>query len=113
MKPLGYLGPISQEWLDENKVVGCPHPHITSDHFSLLVELGLCPDGFPAGSSDESASTSGQQQQAVGHIGSHNSSSSSSAIGSGLIGGGLGGGWGGGGGGSSSRMHFAPNGFGR
>ena len=30
MKPLGYLGPISQEWLDDNKVVGCPHPHITS-----------------------------------------------------------------------------------
>jgi len=47
MKPLGYLGPISQEWLDDNKVVGCPHPHITSDHFSLLAELGLCPDGFP------------------------------------------------------------------
>jgi len=45
MRPLGILGPISEEWLEENKIVGCPHPHITSDHFSLLVELGLAPNG--------------------------------------------------------------------
>jgi len=43
MRPLGVLGPISDEWLKENKIVGCPHPHITSDHFSLLVELGMVP----------------------------------------------------------------------
>ncbi|XP_053671969.1 CCR4-NOT transcription complex subunit 6-like [Anopheles nili] len=41
MVPLGLLGPISSEWLRENKVVGCPHPHIPSDHFPLLVELEL------------------------------------------------------------------------
>jgi len=41
MKPLGILGPISEEWLKEGKIIGCPHPHIPSDHFSLLVELGL------------------------------------------------------------------------
>lgn len=41
MVPLGLLGPISNEWLRENKVVGCPHPHIPSDHFPLLVELEL------------------------------------------------------------------------
>ena len=29
-RPMGYLGPISEDWLKENKVVGCPHPHITS-----------------------------------------------------------------------------------
>jgi mRNA deadenylase 3'-5' endonuclease subunit Ccr4 len=40
MKPLGYLGPISQEWLDENKVVGCPHPHITSGT-SGIVQNGI------------------------------------------------------------------------
>lgn len=39
--PLGLLGPISADWLRENKVVGCPHPHIPSDHFPLLVELEL------------------------------------------------------------------------
>lgn len=41
MVPLGLLGPVSNEWLRENKVVGCPHPHIPSDHFPLLVELEL------------------------------------------------------------------------
>ncbi len=33
MKVLGYLGPISEEWLRENKILGCPHPHITSGTF--------------------------------------------------------------------------------
>ncbi|XP_030376482.1 CCR4-NOT transcription complex subunit 6-like isoform X1 [Scaptodrosophila lebanonensis] len=41
MNPLGLLGPVSTDWLRENKVVGCPHPHIPSDHFPLLVELEL------------------------------------------------------------------------
>ncbi|XP_055378249.1 CCR4-NOT transcription complex subunit 6-like [Condylostylus longicornis] len=41
MVPLGLLGPISNDWLRENKIVGCPHPHIPSDHFPLLVELEL------------------------------------------------------------------------
>lgn len=41
MVPLGLLGPLSNEWLRESKVVGCPHPHIPSDHFPLLVELEL------------------------------------------------------------------------
>ena len=45
MKPLGILGPISEEWLKEGKIIGCPHPHIPSDHFSLLVEMGLTVDG--------------------------------------------------------------------
>lgn len=47
MVPLGLLGPVSQDWLRENKVVGCPHPHIPSDHFPLLVELEL---GYPSNS---------------------------------------------------------------
>jgi CCR4-NOT transcription complex subunit 6 len=51
MRPLGFLGPISEDWLKENKVVGCPHPHITSDHFSLLVELGMSPSQVSSNSS--------------------------------------------------------------
>lgn len=43
MKPLGLLGPLSTEWITQNKVVGCPHPHIFSDHFPLLVELEMVP----------------------------------------------------------------------
>ncbi|XP_008481285.1 CCR4-NOT transcription complex subunit 6-like [Diaphorina citri] len=30
MTPLGLLGPLNQDWLKENKVIGCPHPHIPS-----------------------------------------------------------------------------------
>lgn len=45
MVPLGLLGPVSPDWLKENKVVGCPHPHIPSDHFPLLVELELTHNG--------------------------------------------------------------------
>lgn len=41
MVPLGLLGPLSSDWLRENKVVGCPHPRIPSDHFPLLVEVEL------------------------------------------------------------------------
>lgn len=43
MTPLGLLGPISQEWITQNKVIGCPHPHVYSDHFPLLVELEMVP----------------------------------------------------------------------
>ena len=30
MKPLGFLGPMDPSWLKENKVIGCPHPHLSS-----------------------------------------------------------------------------------
>uniref|UniRef100_UPI00358E9A2B CCR4-NOT transcription complex subunit 6-like-B isoform X2 n=1 Tax=Myxine glutinosa TaxID=7769 RepID=UPI00358E9A2B len=40
---LGVLGPLDPHWLDENSITGCPHPHIPSDHFSLLAELELLP----------------------------------------------------------------------
>ncbi|XP_050300487.1 CCR4-NOT transcription complex subunit 6-like isoform X2 [Anthonomus grandis grandis] len=43
MTPLGLLGPISQDWITQNKVIGCPHPHVYSDHFPLLVELEMVP----------------------------------------------------------------------
>ncbi|XP_071515621.1 uncharacterized protein [Panulirus ornatus] len=43
MSSLGVLGPIDPDWFRENKVMGCPHPHIPSDHFSLLVQLEMRP----------------------------------------------------------------------
>nr|CAG4640873.1 EOG090X06K5 [Eulimnadia texana] len=43
MSPLGLLGPIDTDWLKENKVIGCPHPHIPSDHFPLLAEIEMSP----------------------------------------------------------------------
>lgn len=30
MTPLGLLGPLNPDWLKDNKVIGCPHPHIPS-----------------------------------------------------------------------------------
>lgn len=41
LRVLGALGPYDEEWFRQNKVLGCPHPHIPSDHFSLLVELEM------------------------------------------------------------------------
>lgn len=40
---LGSLDQISESWFAEKKVLGCPHVHIPSDHFALLVELELRP----------------------------------------------------------------------
>ncbi|ESO87112.1 hypothetical protein LOTGIDRAFT_106923 [Lottia gigantea] len=41
MKLLGMLGAVDDEWFRENKIIGCPHPHIPSDHFSLFVEFEM------------------------------------------------------------------------
>ncbi|XP_041111564.1 CCR4-NOT transcription complex subunit 6-like [Polyodon spathula] len=43
MSVLGVLGPLDPQWLIENSITGCPHPHIPSDHFSLLTQLELHP----------------------------------------------------------------------
>ena len=36
MRPLGFLGPIDQEWIKENKIIGCPHPHMSSGNFLMF-----------------------------------------------------------------------------
>ncbi|XP_041364150.1 uncharacterized protein LOC121379569 isoform X1 [Gigantopelta aegis] len=41
VKILGMLGPHDEEWFRQNKVIGCPHPHMPSDHFSLFIELEM------------------------------------------------------------------------
>ncbi|XP_037525302.1 CCR4-NOT transcription complex subunit 6-like isoform X4 [Rhipicephalus sanguineus] len=41
MSVLGVLGPLDPQWLLENKVVGCPHPHVPSDHLPLLAQLEM------------------------------------------------------------------------
>jgi len=35
MTPLGLLGPLAPEWFKDNKVLGCPHPHIPSGKYPL------------------------------------------------------------------------------
>uniref|UniRef100_A0A8C7P318 poly(A)-specific ribonuclease n=1 Tax=Oncorhynchus mykiss TaxID=8022 RepID=A0A8C7P318_ONCMY len=47
---LGILGPLDSNWLHENNISGCPHPHIPSDHFSLFAQLELLlPSTLPQG----------------------------------------------------------------
>ncbi|XP_064458333.1 CCR4-NOT transcription complex subunit 6-like isoform X3 [Ornithodoros turicata] len=47
MSVLGVLGPLDPQWLQDNKVVGCPHPHVPSDHFPLLAQLEMTlPNGL-------------------------------------------------------------------
>ncbi|XP_077457694.1 CCR4-NOT transcription complex subunit 6-like [Stigmatopora argus] len=41
MSALGVLGPLDANWLSDNNMTGCPHPHVPSDHFSLLAQLEL------------------------------------------------------------------------
>ncbi|TRZ04385.1 hypothetical protein DNTS_017698, partial [Danionella cerebrum] len=43
MRVLGVLGPLVTQWLKDNNIIGCPHPHIPSDHFSLLAQLEYQP----------------------------------------------------------------------
>uniref|UniRef100_A0A8C7J6S6 poly(A)-specific ribonuclease n=1 Tax=Oncorhynchus kisutch TaxID=8019 RepID=A0A8C7J6S6_ONCKI len=43
MSVAGLLGPLESQWLTDNNITGCPHPHIPSDHFSLLAQLELHP----------------------------------------------------------------------
>ncbi|VEL29770.1 unnamed protein product [Protopolystoma xenopodis] len=38
---LGSLDQLPDSWFNQEKVVGCPHVHVPSDHFPLLVELEL------------------------------------------------------------------------
>lgn len=41
MSTLGLLGPLDPEWIKDNKIVGCPHPYLPSDHFPLLAEFEM------------------------------------------------------------------------
>ncbi|KAL3320267.1 CCR4-NOT transcription complex subunit 6-like [Cichlidogyrus casuarinus] len=41
LRLLGSLDQVPESWFAENRVMGCPHVHMASDHFPLLVELEL------------------------------------------------------------------------
>ncbi|XP_029456311.1 CCR4-NOT transcription complex subunit 6-like isoform X3 [Rhinatrema bivittatum] len=47
MNVLGVLGPLDPQWVADNNITGCPHPHVPSDHFSLLTQLELHPSLLP------------------------------------------------------------------
>ncbi|KAI6218823.1 Leucine-rich repeat and Endonuclease exonuclease phosphatase domain containing protein [Aphelenchoides fujianensis] len=37
------LGPLDQRWLNENKILGFPHPHVPSDHIPIMSCYALRP----------------------------------------------------------------------
>lgn len=41
MRPLRVMGPTDITWFERNKVIGCPHPHIPSDHLPLMIQVQL------------------------------------------------------------------------
>ncbi|XP_074600963.1 CCR4-NOT transcription complex subunit 6-like twin isoform X1 [Brevipalpus obovatus] len=43
MSVLGLLGPLDTQWFKDNKVVGCPHPYVPSDHFPIITEFEFTP----------------------------------------------------------------------
>ena len=62
MQPLGVLGPLDTDWFVQNKVLGCPHPHVPSDHLPLLVEFQLRQPSNAPGPGPISQSQSGAGQ---------------------------------------------------
>ncbi|KAJ6217122.1 hypothetical protein RDWZM_008279 [Blomia tropicalis] len=64
---LGVLGPLDTNWLRENKIYGCPHQYIPSDHFPLVAELEMTPSKLSPGlvSSNTGSNASGA---ANGHL---------------------------------------------
>ena len=49
LKCLGVLGGLDPEWFKSNNIVGCPHPHVPSDHICLVTEFQLLPPGYQQG----------------------------------------------------------------
>lgn len=54
MSTLGLLGPLDPEWIKDNKIVGCPHPYLPSDHFPLLAEFEMVQSSGGANSQGQS-----------------------------------------------------------
>ncbi|KAL3876081.1 hypothetical protein ACJMK2_033962 [Sinanodonta woodiana] len=64
MNLLGLLGPLDPEWFSQNKIYGCPHPHVPSDHFSLFVEFEMPVPLHNLG--NPSGNRGGNQREATG-----------------------------------------------
>ena len=66
MRPLGVLGPLDPEWFRLNKVKGCPHPHVPSDHLPLLVEVEMSAPAEASGARSLATSAPSAQRLASG-----------------------------------------------
>lgn len=68
MSVLGVLGPLDTNWLRENKIAGCPHQYIPSDHFPLIVEVEMIPKILSPGMVSQISSNSSSSGAANGHL---------------------------------------------
>ncbi|EGT40060.1 hypothetical protein CAEBREN_19479 [Caenorhabditis brenneri] len=40
---LGILGPFDAQWVQSNKILGFPHPHVPSDHIPIMAQYAIIP----------------------------------------------------------------------
>ncbi|CAQ58128.1 poly(A)-specific ribonuclease [Caenorhabditis elegans] len=40
---LGILGPFDPQWVQSNKILGFPHPHVASDHIPIMAQYAIIP----------------------------------------------------------------------
>uniref|UniRef100_A0A1I7TX84 poly(A)-specific ribonuclease n=1 Tax=Caenorhabditis tropicalis TaxID=1561998 RepID=A0A1I7TX84_9PELO len=40
---LGILGPFDTQWVQSNKILGFPHPHVPSDHIPIMAQYAIIP----------------------------------------------------------------------
>jgi CCR4-NOT transcription complex subunit 6 len=65
MRPLGVLGSLDWSWFEQNRVYGCPHPSIPSDHLPLLVQFELLPSASTAAVTAAQSSSSTASSSSV------------------------------------------------
>lgn len=43
---LGILGSLDMNWVQSNKFVGFPQPHVPSDHIPIMAQYAIIPSSF-------------------------------------------------------------------
>ena len=69
---LGVLGPLDMHWVQANKFVGFPQPHVPSDHVPIMAQYALVPTSFqrPPPPIQHYGSQHSGTYGAIGHSGS-------------------------------------------
>ncbi|CAJ0929179.1 unnamed protein product, partial [Mesorhabditis belari] len=67
---LGVLGPFDMPWIQQNKIIGFPHPHVPSDHIPIMAQYAIIP------SSHQQQHPNNSKVNTVNHLGLNNNSAS-------------------------------------
>jgi CCR4-NOT transcription complex subunit 6 len=43
---LGILGALDMSWIQSNKIIGFPHPHVPSDHVPIMAQYAVIPTSY-------------------------------------------------------------------